>query len=206
MKDATWIGMNNTGRSSSLRIQAMSTTKANVAAPKEVLKSKYEPDHLPVLVHGILASPSDWTYFGDELKRRLGSNFLIYASSSNTYTKTFAGIDGAGKRLADECSTWMKRLSCSLYAIAVLYSPSALASGQPDDLYSCEVALREKAAANSSVGKIAGLQPTNFVTLATPHLGVRGKNQLLFLLGVPLLEKLAPPIAPFFVGRIGRHL
>lgn len=26
------------------------------------------------------------------------------ASSSNTYTKTFAGIDGAGKRLADEVS------------------------------------------------------------------------------------------------------
>ncbi|KAG9450563.1 hypothetical protein H6P81_010528 [Aristolochia fimbriata] len=102
MKDATWIGMNNTGRSTSLRIQAMSTTEANVAAPKEVLKSKYEPDHLLVLVHGILANPSDWTYFGDELKRRLGINFLIYASSSNTYTKTFGGIDGAGKRLADE--------------------------------------------------------------------------------------------------------
>ncbi|KAG9446820.1 hypothetical protein H6P81_012948 [Aristolochia fimbriata] len=214
-------GMNTTGRSTSLRIQAMTTTEANVAAPKEVLKSKYDPDHLLVLVHGILASPSDWTYFGDELKRRLGSNFLIYASSSNTYTKTFGGIDGAGKRLADEVMEVVQRteslkkisfLAHSLgglfarYAIAVLYSPSALASGQPDDLYSCEVALREKAAANSSVGKIAGLEPTNFITLATPHLGVRGKNQLPFLLGVPLLEKLAPPIAPFFVGRTGRQL
>lgn len=27
------------------------------------------------------------------------------ASSANTYSKTFAGIDGAGKRLADEVST-----------------------------------------------------------------------------------------------------
>jgi hypothetical protein len=29
---------------------------------------------------------------------------LSAASSCNTYTKTFSGIDGAGKRLADEVS------------------------------------------------------------------------------------------------------
>ena len=33
------------------------------------------------------------------------TNYLSFAvSSSNTYTKTFTGIDGAGKRLADEVS------------------------------------------------------------------------------------------------------
>lgn len=30
--------------------------------------------------------------------------------------------------------------------------------------------------------------------------------QLPFLFGVPFLEKLAPPIAPIFVGRTGRQL
>ena len=34
-------------------------------------------------------------------------DYMIAASSSNTYSKTFAGIDGAGKRLADEVSTHM---------------------------------------------------------------------------------------------------
>lgn len=63
-----------------------------------------KPEHLLVLVHGILASPSDWTYAQAELKRRLGRNFVMYASSCNTFTKTFTGIDGAGKRLADEVS------------------------------------------------------------------------------------------------------
>lgn len=30
-------------------------------------------------------------------------------------------------------------------------------------------------------GMIAGLEPINFITLATPHLGVRGRKQVLFL-------------------------
>ncbi|KAL0742736.1 hypothetical protein Bca4012_084249 [Brassica carinata] len=65
------------------------------------------------------------------MKRRLGRRFLIYASSSNTFTKTFGGIDGAGKRLAEE---------------------------------------------------------------------------LPFLLGVPILEKLAAPLAPYVVGWTGSQL
>jgi len=42
--------------------------------------------------------------------------------------------------------------------------------------------------------------------LATPHLGVRGKKQLPFLLGVPLLEKIAPPLAQYVIRRTGRQL
>jgi len=37
-------------------------------------------------------------------------------------------------------------------------------------------------------------------------LGVRGKKQLPFLLGVPLLEKLAPPLAQYVIRRTGRQL
>ncbi|KAH7682129.1 putative alpha/beta hydrolase protein [Dioscorea alata] len=115
----------------SFGIQAMSTTQGSIAATKGIPKFEHEPEHLLVLVHGIMSSPSDWTYAKTELTRQLGNKFLIYASSSNTYTKTFGGIDGAGRRLAEE---------------------------------------------------------------------------LPFLLGVPILEKLAPPLAPIFVGRTGRQL
>lgn len=39
--------------------------------------------------------------------------FLICAaSSSNTYTRTFSGIDGAGKRLANEVSSDMHARLC----------------------------------------------------------------------------------------------
>ncbi|KAL0407424.1 UNVERIFIED_CONTAM: hypothetical protein Slati_4056300 [Sesamum latifolium] len=130
------------------RALAMNTSQSNLASPRGIVNMEDKPDHLLVLVHGILASPSDWTYFEAELKRRLGKKFLIYASSCNTYTKTFTGIDGAGKRLADEVMQVVKRteslkkisfLAHSLgglfarYAVAVLYTPN-VSSNQSDDL------------------------------------------------------------------------
>ena len=78
------------------------SSKGKSQSSERILNSESKPDHLLVLVHGILASPSDWTYVKAQLTSRLGNNFMIYASSSNTYTKTLSGIDEAGKRLADE--------------------------------------------------------------------------------------------------------
>ncbi|KAA8515117.1 hypothetical protein F0562_018296 [Nyssa sinensis] len=215
-----FTGINNIWKNQSLRAHAMSTTQGSFASPRGIINVEDEPDHLLVLVHGILGSPSDWTYVEAELKRRLGRNFLIYASSCNTYTKTFAGIEGAGKRLADEVmqvvkgTENLKRISFlahslgglfARYAIAVLYSPNASSSNQPDDL-AVSMNANSETAYFSGRGMIAGLEPINFITLATPHLGVRGKKQLPFLLGLPILEKLAPPIAPVFVGRTGSQL
>ncbi|RWR96339.1 putative lipase isoform X1 [Cinnamomum micranthum f. kanehirae] len=213
-------GLSSSWKNTNFRVQAMSTTRGNVATPNGISKTKHGPDHLLVLVHGILASPSDWTYVEAELKRRLGSNFLIYASSSNTYTKTFTGIDGAGKRLADEVmqvvqkTESLKRISFlahslgglfARYAIGVLYSSNPLSSSQSGDLSSHNTKA-ENSVSSSKLCSIAGLEPINFITLATPHLGVRGRKQLPLLLGVPILEKLVPPIAPFFIGRTGRQL
>lgn len=198
----------------------MSTTQPNIASLKGFSNVNDEPDHLVVLVHGILASPSDWIYVEAKLKKRLGRNYMIYASSCNSYTKTFGGIDGAGKRLADEVLQIVKMtkslrkisfLAHSLgglftrYAIAVLYTPYAKSSHQHmDNLVSptkennTEVPLKQ--------GLIAGLQPINFITLATPHLGVRGRKQFPLVLGVNILEKIAAPVAAFLVGRTGSQL
>ncbi|TKY60034.1 putative lipase C4A8.10 [Spatholobus suberectus] len=212
-------GTNSGQRHQGLGAQAMSTVThgKSIASIGNV---KNDPDHLLVLVHGILASTGDWTYAEAELKKRLGKNFLIYVSSSNTYTKTFTGIDGAGKRLADEVLQVVKKtkslkrisfLSHSLgglfarYAIAILYSPDTYSRDQPGDLAN-SMTENSQGASFSRGGMIAGLEPINFITLATPHLGVRGKKQLPFLLGVPILEKLAAPIAPFFVGKTGSQL
>ncbi|KAF5474521.1 hypothetical protein F2P56_006414 [Juglans regia] len=212
----------NSWRHQGLKAQAMgTTTQGNAASSRGIANAKNEPDHLLVLVHGILASPSDWIYVEAELKKRLGRNFLIYASSSNTYTKTFTGIEGAGKRLADEVMQVVQKtdslkkisfLAHSLgglfarYAVAVLYTPHGfLSGGKPDDDASSTVA-NSQTACSSRRGMIAGLEPINFITLATPHLGVRGRKQLPFLFGVPILEKLAPPLAPIIVGRTGSQL
>ncbi|GMJ14173.1 UP9 [Hibiscus trionum] len=214
-------GTNSNWKHQGLRAQAMSTTtQGDFAASNRIGNGKNEPDHLLVLVHGILASPSDWTYAEAELKRRLGRNFLIYASSVNSHTKTFAGVDGAGKRLADEVLQVVKKteslkrisfLAHSLgglfarYALAMLYSESDSSGTQSDNvIHSSDGYL--PTSVPSRRGMIAGLNPVSFITLATPHLGVRGRKQLPFLLGVPFLEKLAPPIAPFVVGRTGKQL
>ncbi|XP_050224757.1 putative lipase C4A8.10 isoform X2 [Mercurialis annua] len=195
-------------------------TLGNFGSSKGIGNGSNEPDHLLVLVHGILASPSDWIYVEAELKKRVGRNFLIYASGCNTYTKTFSGIDGAGKRLADEVKQVVKKtdslkrisfLAHSLgglfarYAIGVLYSENASDNSQSIDLANSKLS-NFKTRSSTRQGKIAGLDPINFVTLATPHLGVRGKKQLPFLLGIPFLEKLAAPIAPIITGRTGGQL
>lgn len=191
----------------------MSATSGNFGSSIVTANEKNEPDHLLLLVHGILASPSDWTYFDAELKKRLGRNFLIYASSSNTYTKTFGGIDGAGKRLAEEVRQVVQKTGSlqkisfvahslgglfARYAVSVLYTASGLCDGELGDA--------SRTNSLTEHGFIAGLEPVNFITLASPHLGVRGRKQLPLLFGVPFLEKLAPPIAPFLVGRTGSQL
>ena len=43
-----------------------------------------------------------------------------------------------------------------------------------------DVAVSQSGNSNLLRGRIAGLEPINFITLATPHLGVRGKKQVLF--------------------------
>ncbi|XP_012830460.1 PREDICTED: uncharacterized protein LOC105951551 [Erythranthe guttata] len=183
----------------SIRAEAMSTSNGNLSSQRGIVDFEDEPDHLLVLVHGILASPSDWTYFESELKRRLGKKFLIYASSCNMYTKTFTGIDGAGKRLADEVvqvvkkTESLKKISFLAHSLGGLFARNAISV-----LYSPNV--------SANKGLIAGLEAINFITLATPHLGVRGNRQLPFLLGVSFLEKLAAPIAPVFTGRTGSQL
>ncbi|XP_016478236.1 uncharacterized protein LOC107799608 [Nicotiana tabacum] len=217
-KFLSFSGINNILRSQSYKAHAMSTTEGSIVSPKGLMDMEEEPEHLLVLVHGILASPGDWTYVQAELRRRLGRNFLIYASSCNTYTKTFTGIDGAGERLADEVRLVVKKreslkkisfLAHSLggliarYAVAALYSSSG--SEQSDDTVTSTNA-NLKPVGSLNEGLIAGLEPVNFITLATPHLGVRGKNQLPFLCGLPILEKIAAPMAPIFVGQTGSQL
>ncbi|GAU14487.1 hypothetical protein TSUD_250280 [Trifolium subterraneum] len=57
-----------------------------------------------------------------------------------------------------------------------------------------------------SVGTICGLQPMNIITLATPHLGLTGHNQLPILGGISKLEQISRKISSWTHGKIGRHL
>ncbi|KAG0619021.1 hypothetical protein M758_4G109300 [Ceratodon purpureus] len=149
-------------------------------------------EHLLVLVHGINAGPKDWDDVTEVLQSELGSSFLIHASSANPTFQTFVGVDLAGKRLADE--VWqivkmkpgLKRISFVAHSLGGLFQRYAVAS-----LY------------NPKDSTIAGLEPVQFVTIATPHLGMRGSKSLPMAFGMPVLEELA---AIFTVGRTARQL
>ncbi|CAA0817775.1 Hydrolase-like protein family [Striga hermonthica] len=211
------FGIRSIWKQQSFGARATTITEGNFSSPRAMAKDELKPDHLLVLVHGIMGSPSDWTYFEAELKRQLGRSFLIYASSCNTYTKTLSGIDGAGKRLADEVTEVVKKTESlkkisflahslggliSRYAVGVLYTPNI---DQPYYITTSTSTNSEKSCSSVN-GLIAGLEAINFITLATPHLGVRGNKQLPFLLGMTFLEKLAVPVATIFAGRTGRQL
>jgi len=80
---------------------------------------------------------------------------------------------------------------------AILSDTETEGNGREDISASCNTPLE---------GTVAGLEPVNFITIATPHLGCRGKQNLPFLFGIASLERVAPLVSHWFVGRTGRHL
>ncbi|KAI3496164.1 hypothetical protein L1887_38517 [Cichorium endivia] len=175
------------------------------------------PDHLVIMVNGIIGSSADWRYAAKQFLNRLPDKVIVHCSECNSSTLTFDGVDRMGERLATEVLMVVKRwpevskisfVSHSLgglvarYAIGILYENIPVIKS-PN--------LNEKNTNNSEQkqfleSKIAGLQPVNFITVATPHLGSRGHRQLPFLCGLPFLEKRAPLTAHWLVGRSGKHL
>ncbi|XAR48801.1 hypothetical protein NMG60_11031748 [Bertholletia excelsa] len=191
-KHRIFAGVNSKRKHQALRAQGVRMTQGSLSSPRNIINVNDEPEHLLVLVHGLNGSPNDWVYVEAELKRHLGKDLLVYVSSSNTHLRTFMGIDQAGNRLAAEVvqiveqRESLKKISfvahslgglIARYAIAVLYSPNAFGHDQSNhsapsaDAHSETSSFRRR-------GTIAGLEPINFITLATPHLGVRGKQQV----------------------------
>eukprot|EP00898_Chlorokybus_atmophyticus_P006664 jgi/Chlat1/699/Chrsp104S01163 len=157
-----------------------------------------EPKHLIVLAHGLAGTPEDWNYACKEMTSRMGDRAIIHVSRVNGGRSTFNGVDVAGKRLAEEIRDVVRQhpalqrltlIGHSLGGLFVRYAAGALY--EPSDTWS-----------ESDRGRIAGLVPYNFVTLATPHLG--SVNQVPFLPNP--LQGLAGPVAPLLFGRTGRHL
>ncbi|KAL8552480.1 hypothetical protein ACS0TY_001245 [Phlomoides rotata] len=165
-------------------------------------------DHLVVMVHGILGSASDWKYGAEQFVQMIPDKVFVHCSERNA-AKTLDGVDVMGDRLAAEVLDVIKRnpslrkisfVSHSVgglvarYAIGKLYTPPK--GGSEDDVSTND----------ESKGTIADLEPINFITVATPHLGSRGNKQVPFLFGVPAIESLAGRVIHLIFRRTGRHL
>ncbi|KAL2558358.1 alpha/beta-hydrolase superfamily protein [Forsythia ovata] len=169
-------------------------------------------DHLVIMVHGILGSASDWKFGAEQFVNKLPDKVFVHCSERNMAKLTLDGVDVMGERLAEEVLEVIKRkpgLSkisfvahsvgglVARYAIGRLYRPPKGESTEEVSDNACE---------EGSKGTIAGLEPINFITVATPHLGSRGNKQVPFLFGVTAFEKAAGRVIHWIFRRTGRHL
>ncbi|CAI9768245.1 unnamed protein product [Fraxinus pennsylvanica] len=169
-------------------------------------------DHLVIMVHGILGSASDWKFAAEQFVNKLPDKVFAHCSERNMSKLTLDGVDVMGERLAEEVLDVIKRKPglrkisfvahsvgglVARYAIGRLYRPPKGESTEEISANACEEGLK---------GTIAGLEPMNFITVATPHLGSRGNKQVPFLFGVTAFEKAAGRVIHWIFRRTGRHL
>lgn len=167
-------------------------------------------DHLVIMVHGILGSSSDWKFGAEQFVRNLPDKVFVHCSERNMAKLTLHGVDVMGERLSEEVLEVIKRKPnmrkisfvahsvgglVARYAIGRLYRPPNI-----------EKAVSTGDGQEEAKATIAGLEPINFITVATPHLGSRGNKQVPFLFGVPAFEKVAGRVIHWIFGRTGRHL
>ncbi|WCJ42404.1 alpha/beta-Hydrolases superfamily protein [Euphorbia peplus] len=184
--------------------------------------ARLPPDHLVVMVNGIVGSSEDWKYAAEQFVKKLPDKVIVHRSECNYSKLTFDGVDMMGERLAKEVLAVVKnkpqvrRISfvahslgglVARYAVARLYQQSpkldlSSSSGKSLTIENLNSVPRDQ----PSEARIAGLEPMNFITVATPHLGSRGNKQLPFLCGLPFLERRASQTAHLIVGRTGSHL
>ncbi|KNA08775.1 hypothetical protein SOVF_159660 [Spinacia oleracea] len=223
------IGCFGGGKEKQLKQLGQNTETESVACGQDVVdtamvEAKLSPKHLVVMVNGLIGSATDWKFAADQFVKQLPDKVMVHCSQCNTATLTFDGVDLMGERLADEVSTVISRrpglqkisfISHSLgglvarHAVGKLYEPLEtsnvlVANGNymEEETLNC----REERVEEDCKGRIAGLEPMNFITVATPHLGSRGHRQLPFLCGVLFLEKQASQTAHLIAGRSGKHL
>ncbi|KLJ11940.1 hypothetical protein EMPG_12905 [Blastomyces silverae] len=138
---------------------------------------KKHADHLCVLVHGLHGNPSHLDYIAGALRDKHADKLYILAVKRNTGSLTYDGIERGGERVAHEIEEALETLYDQDYDIQKLsivgYSLGGLVARYAIGLLYAK-------------GYFDKIQPVNFTTFATPHVGVRSparKNHFWNVLG-----------------------
>ncbi|XP_009367412.2 putative lipase C4A8.10 [Pyrus x bretschneideri] len=181
---------------------------------------KMSPTHLIILVNGLIGSAENWKYAAKQFLKRYPEDVIAHCSECNYSMLTFDGVDVMGERLAEEVISVIKRhpsvqkisfVGHSLggliarYAIGRLYERDITEELSQENGEYRRNGVEDPLLEHKVEGKIAGLEPVNFITSATPHLGSRGHNQVPLFCGVKPLEKVAARTS-WCLGRSGKHL
>lgn len=118
-------------------------------------------EHLIVLVNGLFGSRWNWDAMVSIMNTKFDlSKTTIMVSRANEFSETYHGIDVCGRRLADEIldevkkNHRLKRISIIGHSMGGLIARYAIG-----ELF------------DPNVRTVAGLIPSHFLSLATPHLG-----------------------------------
>lgn len=138
--------------------------------------------HLVVLVHGLMGDYRDLEYLGEQLEER---GCVVLLSKKNGLTKSLAGIETGAARLVEEIREMqvmypaLDKISFVGNSLGGLFSRFAL------KLLSSHHYKEEKYETSSEDFYLTGdptlankLTPHHFMTIATPHLGVRDHNYI----------------------------
>ncbi|TQD74557.1 hypothetical protein C1H46_039894 [Malus baccata] len=181
---------------------------------------KMSPTHLIILVNGLIGSAKNWKYAAKEFLKRYPEDVVAHCSECNSSMLTFDGVDVMGERLAEEVISVIKRhpsvrkisfVGHSLggliarYAIGRLYERNITGELSQENGEHRRDGVEDPLLKQKVQRKIAGLEPMNFITSATPHLSSWGHNQVPVFCGVKPLEKVAARTS-WCLGRSGRHL
>ncbi|CAN1228873.1 Putative lipase ROG1 [Linum grandiflorum] len=178
-------------------------------------ESRVFPEHLVIMVNGLIGSSADWRYAAGQFVKKHPDNLIVHRSECNSSKLTFDGVDLMGERLAEEVRLVVRRrpevrkisfVAHSLGGLIARYAVARLYEQIPKAAHSGGANAMQQGLDQPYEARIAGLEPVNFITFASPHLGSRGHKQFPILCGLPFLERRASQTAHLVAGKTGKHL
>ncbi|KAI4627099.1 uncharacterized protein J4E87_004441 [Alternaria ethzedia] len=129
------------------------------------MSTSKKADHLCVLVHGLWGKPEHLKYVSTTLGERYPEDKLhILVAKRNAGSFTYDGIDTGGERVAEEVERKLDELAEAGHDITKI-SVVGYSLGGLIARYAIGLLFHR--------GIFEKIQPVNFTTFATPHLGVR---------------------------------
>ncbi|KAI9665068.1 MAG: hypothetical protein M1821_006516 [Bathelium mastoideum] len=120
--------------------------------------------HLVVLIHGLWGNPNHLSYLSKSLRDKYPEELHILVARSNSDSYTYDGIEVGGERVTHEIEETLEQLAergNNITKISIIgYSLGGLIARYAIGLL-------------YSHGWFDRIQPVNFTTFASPHLGVR---------------------------------